>query len=208
MRPTTSTPARRATLALIVVGLAAGLGGCSVSVNKTVSGSTVANLAEDTFEEQIGQRPEVECPESLALTIDETMRCTLTDPSSGTEYGMTVLVQDDAADGSGLHFQVDDEAKGAGTTDDAADDADADAGSPTLSAGAVEASAADALEKSVGVRPEVECPSAIVLEAGQTLRCTVTDPNTETRFGMTTTVDEPAADGSGLSFQVDDVPLD
>ncbi|MBD5785162.1 DUF4333 domain-containing protein [Cellulosimicrobium terreum] len=99
-----------ACLAVGAVGIA--LAGCSVSTTTSASGDDVANSAEDSFEESIGQRPEVECADSIELTVGETMTCTLTDPSTGTKYDMLVTVEDDNPDGSGLNFQVADEPQG------------------------------------------------------------------------------------------------
>ncbi|PJI93784.1 DUF4333 domain-containing protein [Luteimicrobium subarcticum] len=93
----------------LVRGAAVALAGCSVHVSTggdsgtELSGDKVAAIAESSLEKSVGERPDVECPDSITLKVGETSRCTLTDPSTGTQYGMTVSVKDDASDGSGLY---------------------------------------------------------------------------------------------------------
>jgi len=95
-------------LAGAVLLLGVSLTGCTVSAYATLSGDKAATLAEDALEKSVGQRPDVDCPDTLKLQAGESMRCTLVSPSTGTTYGLTVTVKDPATDGSGLSFKVDD----------------------------------------------------------------------------------------------------
>lgn len=92
-------------LAALVLGLSA----CSVSavVGDEIEADEVAEEAESALEAKVGTRPEIVCPEDLPAKKGESIRCTLTDPASGTEYGLTATVTSVDDGTSKLGFEVD-----------------------------------------------------------------------------------------------------
>lgn len=94
--------------ALAVLGLA--LTGCSFSFSagatpSGVSSDKVSELAEDALEEQVGQRPDIDCgDEEFPLEDGATRTCLLTDPASGTEYDAEVTLSD--VEGTTFHVGV------------------------------------------------------------------------------------------------------
>lgn len=81
-------------LPIVVIMLAASfaLAGCSFSANPTVPADDIATLAEDTLEEQIGQRPEIDCgDEAIGLVEGDEVDCLLTDPTTGSEFDTTIV---------------------------------------------------------------------------------------------------------------------
>ena len=83
------------------------LGACSVtaSANRTVGAEQIADQAEGALEEQIGQRPEIDCGDDQVDLVDgEVVDCELTDPASGDEYDTTVTLSD--VDGTEYHIDV------------------------------------------------------------------------------------------------------
>jgi hypothetical protein len=101
---------RTRTLALLTIAVAAfGLAGCSFSIGNahpvSVSSDRVAEVAEDALEEQVGQRPDIDCgSEDVPLEEDASRTCVLTDPASGTEYDAEVVLSD--IDGDTFHVDV------------------------------------------------------------------------------------------------------
>ncbi|ACQ78630.1 conserved hypothetical protein [Beutenbergia cavernae DSM 12333] len=91
--------------ALTAAAAAVVLAACSASANLTVSPDTVADLAEDALEEQVGERPEIDCgDEQIDLLNDVEVACELTDPASGNTYDATVTVSD--VDGTDFRVNV------------------------------------------------------------------------------------------------------
>ena len=80
---------RRLRLLLAAPLLAAGLAACGSS---SLAADDVAEGAEDALEEQVGQRPDVSCPEDLPAEVGAETRCTLTAGGDPTEYGVTVTI--------------------------------------------------------------------------------------------------------------------
>ncbi len=92
--------------AAAVIGILV-LGACSVtaSANRTVGAEQIADQAEGALEEQIGQRPEIDCGDDQVDLVDgEVVDCELTDPASGDEYDTTVTLSD--VDGTEYHIDV------------------------------------------------------------------------------------------------------
>ncbi|MFC4335256.1 hypothetical protein [Salininema proteolyticum] len=80
------------TLALIPIAALAGFG-LAACGEKTATADEIAESAEDSLEEQIGQRPEIDCgSDDVTLEKDKVVDCVLTDPSTGTEYDTTVTI--------------------------------------------------------------------------------------------------------------------
>jgi hypothetical protein len=73
---------------LLVVPLAV-LTACG---SETVPSDTVADAAETLLEQELGLRPDVDCPDELAVEEGAETRCTLTAGDDPTEYGVTVSV--------------------------------------------------------------------------------------------------------------------
>ena len=79
-------------------------------------------------------------------------------------------------------------------------------GAGTLQASTIEDGAADALEKQVGIRPEVTCPDDVAAEEGASTRCTLTAPGDSTEYGVTVTVTSVDGDDAQFDVQVDGKP--
>jgi hypothetical protein len=97
---------RRAVVVLPVLLLATGCG------TGTVDKGDVATAAEDSLEQQVGQRPDVSCPEDLEGKVGATTRCTLTADGVDGTYGVTVTVTKVEGDQASFDFQVDSEPQG------------------------------------------------------------------------------------------------
>lgn len=81
----------------LVLAAAAGLllTGCTVSTsaNFTQSPDTVAGIAADALEEQVGTRPDLDCgDEQVDIVEGETVDCVLTDPGTGTSFEAEVTI--------------------------------------------------------------------------------------------------------------------
>jgi hypothetical protein len=75
-----------------------------------------------------------------------------------------------------------------------------------LSAGQVGASAEKALERKIGIRPDIACPKDLAAKVGARTRCTLTAPGDPTEYGVTVTVTSVDGDTPDLQVQVDDEP--
>jgi Domain of unknown function (DUF4333) len=90
--------------------LTAALAACLASVDldrsssATLSADTVATGAEDALEKEVGQRPDVTCPQDLEAKVGATTRCTLTAEGATDEYGVTVTVR--SVENGTAHFDV------------------------------------------------------------------------------------------------------
>ncbi|TGO06619.1 DUF4333 domain-containing protein [Serinibacter arcticus] len=83
------------------------LGACSVtaSANRTVGAEQIAEEAEGALEEQVGQRPDIDCGDDQVDLVDgEVVDCELTDPTTGDEYDTTVTLSD--VDGTNFNIDV------------------------------------------------------------------------------------------------------
>ena len=100
-------PRRPAVLAGAAVLLA--LAGCGAG---TVSRADVAAAVADQVESQVGNRPQVRCPDDLVAKVGARTRCTLTLEGVEGQYGVTATVTE--VDDHEAHFdiQVDDEPSG------------------------------------------------------------------------------------------------
>lgn len=79
-------------------------------------------------------------------------------------------------------------------------------GDPTISKENLEQGIADALQKSVGQRPDsVECPGPVKAKAGETTRCVLTAGST--RYGLTANVTSYDNGNAHYQVQVDDQPM-
>jgi Domain of unknown function (DUF4333) len=82
------------------------LGACSVtaSANRTVGAEQIADEAEGALEEQVGQRPDIDCGDDQVDLVDgEVVDCELTDPGTGSEYDTTVTL----SNVDGTNFDID-----------------------------------------------------------------------------------------------------
>jgi hypothetical protein len=79
-------------------------------------------------------------------------------------------------------------------------------GSGVLTAGKVADGAEDALEKKVGVRPDVTCPGDLDAKVGATGRCTLTAPGDDTTYGLTVTITKVDGDDAAFDVEVDSAP--
>ena len=83
------------------IALTALLAGCSAG---SVSADEAATLAEDQLEEQVGQRPDITCPEDLPAEVDASIECELTAEDMDETYPVTLTVTD--VDGSNVGFDI------------------------------------------------------------------------------------------------------
>ena len=77
-------------------------------------------------------------------------------------------------------------------------------GSDALAARDVATTAADALQKQVGVRPHITCPEDPAAEVGAQIRCTFTAGDAPTRHGVRITVTSVDAKVVRFDVAVDD----
>jgi hypothetical protein len=76
-----------------------------------------------------------------------------------------------------------------------------------LPADTVAASAEDALEKQIGVRPSITCPDDVEKKVGAEARCTLTGGDDPTEYGVTVTVTSVDGEDASFDVQVDDQPM-
>ena len=81
-------------------------------------------------------------------------------------------------------------------------------GGAVLTADTVAASAEDALEKQIGVRPTITCPDDVEAKVGATARCTLTGGDDPTEYGVTVTVTSVKGDNATFDVAVDSEPLE
>jgi hypothetical protein len=84
------------------------LAGCG-SGSGSLSAETVATGAEDALEKQVGERPDIECPEELPAEVGAETRCTLTAGTDPTTYGITVTVTSVEGDTANFDVEVDEQ---------------------------------------------------------------------------------------------------
>jgi Domain of unknown function (DUF4333) len=94
---------------LVVPALLLGLSACGTA---TLSADEVATGAEDALEAEVGQRPDVTCPEDLEAEVGAEMRCTLTAEGLEGEYGVTVRISEVEGETASFDVQVDDAPQG------------------------------------------------------------------------------------------------
>ena len=75
-----------------------------------------------------------------------------------------------------------------------------------LSAQTVASRAEDALEKKVGVRPDISCPKDLVAKVGATEDCTLTAGGDPTEYGVTVTVTSVDDGDTKFDVEVDSRP--
>jgi hypothetical protein len=98
---------RRPLIAVPVLLL--GLAGCGAG---SLAAEDVATGAEDALEQQVGERPDISCPEDLPAEVGAETRCTLTAGGDPTEYGVTVTVTSVEGDTANFDVQVDEQPQG------------------------------------------------------------------------------------------------
>jgi hypothetical protein len=195
-------------LPLAFTAAALALSACSFEAGPTVSGEKLAEAAADALEGEIGSRPEVDCgDEDIIAEEDKEVDCTVTDPATGDEYDATVAFT--GVDGDKWNIEVSvPGAQNGGSTEEASQGPDEEAGDQGGSAGTISAAdlasaAADALEEQVGSRPEIDCGEVdIVPEEGRTVYCTLIDGGAE----YETTVTFASVDGEQWSIDVQVAP--
>ena len=100
----------RALRALLVLpALVLGLAACGAS---TLSAEDVATGAEDALEQEVGQRPDVSCPDDVEAKVGNETRCSLTAEGLDGEYGVTVTITSVEGDTANFDVQVDSQPQG------------------------------------------------------------------------------------------------
>ena len=79
-------------------------------------------------------------------------------------------------------------------------------GSGTLSADKVAKGAEDALEKQVGVRPDITCPEDLKAEVDAKTHCILTAGGDHTKYGVSVTITSVDRDKANFDVAVDDKP--
>jgi hypothetical protein len=82
---------------------------CGTSV---LEAGKVADGAEKAFEEQVGVRPDVACPDDLKAEVGAKAHCTANAPGDPTRYGVTVTVTEVDGDDATYAVEVDDQPQG------------------------------------------------------------------------------------------------
>src|SRR5690625_3459241 len=90
MRKTLTAAGSLAALALLA----------ACSGQAAVPAADVEEQAENQLEEQVGQRPDISCPEDLPAEVGATIECELTAEGMAEAYGVTMTVTDVADDGN------------------------------------------------------------------------------------------------------------
>jgi Domain of unknown function (DUF4333) len=93
-----------AVLPVLVLATACGAG--------TVSKADVASAVADQVESQVGNRPQVRCPDDLEAKVGARPRCTLTLEGVDGTYGVTATVTKVDDDQAHFDIQVDSEPSG------------------------------------------------------------------------------------------------
>jgi len=102
MRKTLAAAGSLAALALLA----------ACSGQAAVPAADVEEQTENELEAQVGQRPDISCPEDLPAEVGATIECELTAEDMAEVYGVTVTVTDVADDGNvGFDIAVDEEPK-------------------------------------------------------------------------------------------------
>ena len=94
-------------LFLVVISMAcAGLAACSVSTTESVSAENLGTRAQQLLQEQNPtlEIPPITCPEDLEAVVGAATTCTVTDPSTGTVFPVTVTVT--SAEGTDVGIDV------------------------------------------------------------------------------------------------------
>lgn len=93
-----------APFALLAVASVALLTGCA-SGPATDTAEHFATSTEDTLEQSVGSRPQVDCgTDAIPLVNDTVVNCVLTDPATGTQYDTAVTIS--GVDGTDYHIDV------------------------------------------------------------------------------------------------------
>lgn len=198
------TSHRLVALPLGVAALATmALSACSVEAGFTVTGDELADNAAGALEEQIGQRPELDCgSEDIILTEGKEVPCTLTDPTTGSEYDTTVTITKVDGTEYEIQVQVADEPKG-GDSAAASEDptSSGDEAGLEIAATDLATAAADALEAQVGQRPTIDCGDLdITIYEGRTTYCDLIDDASGEIYEVTLTV--TTIEGTNFEFDV------
>ncbi|TQL77044.1 uncharacterized protein DUF4333 [Stackebrandtia endophytica] len=203
------TSRRLVALPLGIAALATmALSACSAEAGFTVTGDELADNAAGALEEQIGQRPELDCgSEDIILTEGKEVPCTLTDPTTGSEYDTTVTITKVDGTEYEIQVQVADEPKGgdsASASDDPASDDPAssdDEAGLEVAATDLATAAADALEEQVGQRPTIDCGELnITIYEGRTTYCDLIDDAAGEIYEVTLTI--TTIEGTNFEFDV------
>ena len=70
----------------------------------TIAAANLEIAAEDALEPELGQRPDITCPEDLPAEVGAETRCIHTAPGSGAQYGVTVIIT--SVEGTEAQFDV------------------------------------------------------------------------------------------------------
>jgi len=93
--------------------LAAGLAGCTVEANRTVSADKFATTVADGLEESVGTRPDVDCGDDPIDVVDGAeVHCDVNTPGYDVVYDSVSTISTDGGDDYSVDVEVDEQPKG------------------------------------------------------------------------------------------------
>lgn len=206
-------PQRLALLPLAITGFA--FSACQVEAGLTASGDSIAEAAADALEQEIGERPEVDCgDDDIIIDSGKEVDCVVTDPATEADYDATVTLEV-IGDQEGWRVRVDvaDEPSGespaasASPTETQAPEEPQDDPTGQVAASEVEAAIADALEAQIGQRPSIDCGEVDVnLWEGRALYCWLTDEATGDQYEVKATFNGVSNGQWTFDIEVADTP--
>jgi hypothetical protein len=195
---------RSRNLTLAVAGAAAVLllSGCSISLTPQipqVDASDVATAVADKLEEQVGNRPDVDCGNNkVQLEVNSTLTCVLTDPGTGLEYDTVVTFTSVKGTTYEFDFKV---ADSPNNPPEPTVNPDA----PTVPGEDIAALVVTALTPQLEAPPVVTCPEPEVeIAVDNTTYCTFDDEDGTHDVTVTITSYDPAKGEYTINAQVTD----
>ncbi|HEU4848879.1 MAG TPA: hypothetical protein VFS93_00530 [Terrimesophilobacter sp.] len=164
--------------ALTLTAFALLLSGCTFTANLTVSPDAVAKTVEDSLEEKVGTRPDVDCGEEQVDLVNGTVvECVLTAPETLDEYDTTVVINKVEGTDYRVDYTVADQPRAGSGTTPGAEEPEAEGIRHTVAADSVSRLAADALFREAPPQFEVDCGDGdLEVFLGAVFDCAATHP--------------------------------
>ena len=193
---------RNLTLAVAGAAVVLLLSGCSISLTPQipqVDASDVATAVADKLEEQVGNRPDVDCGNNkVQLEVNSTLTCVLTDPGTGLEYDTVVTFTSVKGTTYEFDFKV---ADSPNNPPEPTVNPDA----PTVPGEDIAALVVTALTPQLEAPPVVTCPEPEVeIAVDNTTYCTFDDEDGTHDVTVTITSYDPAKGEYTINAQVTD----
>ncbi|MBB5633649.1 hypothetical protein BKA04_001872 [Cryobacterium mesophilum] len=154
------------------------LSGCTFTANLTVPPESVATVAEDALEAEVGSRPAIDCgDEDVDLVNGTEVACVLTDPATSIEYDAKVVIDDVEGTKYQVNVTVADEPRAGSVPAPDVEEPAAEGIRHSIAAASVSKLAADALFKEAPPYFEVDCgDSDLDVFLGAVFDCSATHP--------------------------------